>query len=83
MLWFFDRGTEVLEVETRYDNDTSEYVLEVRAPAAALVTERFTSAATFQTRLVQIENGLGGQRWRRSGPPAILPDGWPDRTPKH
>jgi hypothetical protein len=81
MLWFFDRGAEVLEIETRYDNDTSEYVLEVRAPIYAPTTERFTDAVTFQSRLLEIEQGLSGQRWRRSGPPVMLPDGWPDRTP--
>jgi hypothetical protein len=81
MLWFFDRGAEVLEIETRYDNDTSEYVLEMRAPIDAPTTERFTDAVTFQSRLLEIEQGLSGQRWRRSGPPVMLPDGWPDRTP--
>jgi hypothetical protein len=81
MLWFFDRGAEVLEIETRYNNDTSEYVLEVRAPIDAPTTERFTDAVTFQSRLLEIEQGLSGQRWRRSGPPVMLPDGWPDRTP--
>jgi hypothetical protein len=81
MLWFFDRGAEVLEIETRYDNDTSEYVLEVRAPIDAPTTERFTDAVTFQSRLLEIEQGLSGQKWRRSGPPVMLPDGWPDRTP--
>jgi hypothetical protein len=81
MLWFFDRGAEVLEIETRYDNDTCEYVLEVRAPIDAPTSERFTDAATFQSRLLEIEQGLSGQKWRRSGPPVMLPDGWPDRTP--
>jgi hypothetical protein len=81
MLWFFDRGAEVLEIETRYENDTREYVLEVRAPIDPPTTERFTDAVTFQSRLLEIEQGLSGQRWRRSGPPVMLADGWPDRTP--
>ena len=81
MMWFFDRGSEVLEVETRYDNATFEYVLEIRAPEAAPSTERFKDAGSFQARLIEVEQGLTGQRWRRSGPPAILKDGWPDRTP--
>ena len=81
MLWFFDRGNEVLEIETRYDNATSEYVLELRAPTVPPTVERFQTAGDFQRRLIEIEEGLGGQRWRRTGPPLILPDGWPDRTP--
>jgi hypothetical protein len=30
MVWFFERSTQLLELETRYDNETSEYVLEIR-----------------------------------------------------
>lgn len=81
MLWFFDRGNELLEIETRYDNATYEYVLEVRAPTVPSKSERFKDAMSFQKRLLEIEESLGGQRWHRSGPPLILPDGWPDRTP--
>ena len=32
MLWFFEREKESLRVETRYDNDTSEFVTVVRYP---------------------------------------------------
>ena len=81
MLWFFDRGNDVLEIETRYDNASLEYVLEVRAPAAPAIVERFRNGAAFQRRLIEIEDGLAGQKWRRSGPPLILPEGWPDKTP--
>ena len=81
MLWFFDRGAEVLEIETRYDNERSEYVLEVRAPDAPPKSERFRNAAAFQKRLIEIEDGLGGQRWRRSGPRSFCPTADPDRTP--
>ena len=63
MLWFFDRSAEVLEMETRYDNEASEYVLEVRAPGVPPTSERFRNAAAFQKRLVEIEDGLGGKRW--------------------
>ena len=81
MVWFFERGEQVLELETRYDNETSEYVLELRGLAAAAQTERFADAVAFRTRLVALERSLEGQRWRQDGPPIILPDGWPDRTP--
>lgn len=81
MVWFFERGEHVLELETRYDNTASEYVLEVRGLAEAAQTERFADAMAFRARLVVLERSLEGQRWRRDGPPIILPDGWPDRTP--
>jgi hypothetical protein len=81
MVWFFERSAQVLELETRYNNETSEYILEIRWPDVAPQTERFTDAAAFRTRLVALEDSLSGQQWRRNGPPIILPDGWPDRTP--
>lgn len=83
MVWFFERSAQVLELETRYDNVTAEYVFELRGPHVASETERFTDAEAFRTRLIALERILSGQRWRRNGPPVILPDGWPDRTPSH
>ena len=32
MLWFFDRDNEKVEVETRFDNNTLDYVLVIRWP---------------------------------------------------
>ncbi len=81
MVWFFERSARVLELETRYDNETSEYVVELRPPDVAAQTERFTDGAAFRKRLLALERSLSCQRWRRKGPPIILPDGWPNRTP--
>jgi hypothetical protein len=81
MMWFFERGTEKLELKTHYDNTTSEYVLEVVAPGESRPEERFPDAPAFRTRLVEIERELGHQQWRPNGSPIVLADGWPDRTP--
>ena len=81
MVWFFERRAQVLELETRYDNATSEYVLELRVPDGPPQFERFTGAAAFRARLVALEVSLSGQHWQAKGPPLILSDGWPDRTP--
>ena len=81
MVWFFERNVDTRELETRYDNETSEYVLELRGPGLPPQAERFTDAEAFRVRLVALERILGNQRWRRQGPPIILPSGWPDRTP--
>ena len=81
MVWFFERSVDTRELETRYDNETSEYVLELRGPELPPQTERFTDAGAFRKRLVALEGNLSGQRWRRQGPPIVLPSGWPDRTP--
>ena len=81
MVWFFERSAAILELETRFDNDTAEYVLMIRPPSAEPTTERFSNAAAFRVRLQVIEETLIADRWQRGGPPLILPDGWPDRTP--
>ena len=81
MVWFFERSSAILELETRYDNDAAEYILIVRPPNAAPVTERFADAEAFRTRLETIEQHLLADRWQRGKTPHILPDGWPDRTP--
>lgn len=81
MVWFFERSTRILELETRYDNETSEYVLELRAPDRPPAIERFADAEAFRSRLIAAERSLKGKRWRRHGDPIVLPDGWPDRTP--
>ena len=41
MVWFFERGGGVLELVTRYDNETAEYVLELRPAGATPTIERF------------------------------------------
>ena len=81
MLWFFERADQVLELETRYDNETHEYVVERRPPGMTVQIERFSTAAAFRQRLEVIEAGLSEQRWQSKGQPVILPDGWPDKIP--
>ena len=81
MVWFFERSVNQRELETRYDNESSEYVLELRGADLPSQTERFTEAEAFRLRLVALERILGNQRWRQKGPPVFLPVGWPARTP--
>ena len=81
MIWLFENGAALLELETSYDNDTFEYLLELREPRAAPRRERFSDRKTFRDRLVAIETSLAGKHWRRIGPPIVLESGWPDRRP--
>ena len=46
MLWFLERDDESLKLETRYDNDTSEFVVIVRHLDGRERTEQFTDGAT-------------------------------------
>jgi hypothetical protein len=80
MVWFFEREDEQLEVETRFDNATLEFVMIVRKPEEEHTT-RFPDSETFRVRLAELTNQLEADDWLTSGPPAILPDGWPDKPP--
>ncbi len=78
-MWFFERDDQSLHLETRYDNDTGEFVAIVYWPDGTEKTERFTELAAYRTRLIALERQLEDERWARKGGPVILPDGWPDR----
>ena len=81
MLWFYTRGNESLIVETRYDNDTLEYVATISDHGKPGETNRFSTAVEYREWLVSLERDLADQRWTRDGTPHILPDGWPDKPP--
>ena len=44
MVWFFARGNDSVRVETRFDNSSREFVLEVSWGNRLLETERFTGS---------------------------------------
>jgi hypothetical protein len=77
MLWFYKREEETLQAETRVDNTTGAFLLIIRWPDGRSATERFDTLAAFQTRLDRLQRELVQERWVQSGPPEILPDGWP------
>jgi len=81
MLWFYTRDRESLSLETRYDNVTFEYLGILKHPDGRLETRRFPTAQAFRAWLVTLDRKLTARRWAQDGPPHILPDGWPDKTP--
>ena len=78
MLWFFERDDELVRLETRYDNKTSEIVVTVHWPDGRDQTQRFGDEETCRDWLVVVEQSLRHARWMRNGPPIILPYGWPN-----
>ncbi len=48
MVWFYKRGRASLSVETRYDNETNEYVAVVVRPDDRQQTERFRAREAFR-----------------------------------
>jgi hypothetical protein len=81
MVWLFERSDESLNLETRFDNDTAEFVAIIRYPDGHERTERFTEADEFRSWLVEFERNLETQHWMRQGGggPVFLPNGWPDK----
>ena len=75
MVWFFERNRESLRLETRYDNDTAEFLLVTHSPDGREQTERFTDAMTFRQRLEALERQLEADHWTQHGP-VFLHDGW-------
>jgi hypothetical protein len=76
MVWFFARGNEAVRVETRFDNASREYVLEVGWANRPLETERFRDHPSFEARVASFEARLRNESWAQVGGPEILPDGW-------
>ncbi len=72
MIWLFERGSEALRLETRFDSVHAEYVLVVVWPDNRVDTERFHDPAAFDARLRERENQLAAEHWTQVGSPTIL-----------
>ena len=82
MLWFYERDTIVLRLETRYDSKTAEYVALLHHPDGRQELQRFRKLEPFRQWLVALEQTLAADRWTQKRSLDILPDGWPDKTPR-
>ena len=76
MIWFYRGSAGDLRIETRFDSATAEYVLEVAWPGRPVMTERFSDAAAFDSRVLELERQLEQEQWQQVGSPEILPHGW-------
>jgi len=81
MLWFYTRDTESLQLETRYDNETLEYVGILTYPGGGQDTKRFATVEGFRAWLVTLEQELTAEHWTPTGTPHVLPEGWPTKRP--
>ena len=81
MVWFYRNGKGELRIETRFNDTTGEYVLDLAWPGQPIVTERFTDEGTFRARTIALEQQLEADHWKQVGSPEILPHGW--RGPMH
>ena len=75
MIWFWSRAKDRLQLETRFDTDTSEYLLTIRYPDGRQEFERFRDEMSFRNRLASLERQLESDHWVQSGKPAAGPEG--------
>jgi hypothetical protein len=76
MIWLFERGDEVLRLETRVDNASGEYVLVSTWSESETRVERFHDHGKYQARILALEGQLAADHWTQVGSPQILSDGW-------
>jgi hypothetical protein len=81
MVWFYKRDRLSMSLETRFDNDTSEYVAVVFHPDGRRETRRFDQREAFGAWLKTFEERVAHERWTADGPAHLLADGWPDKPP--
>ena len=76
MIWLFERGDEVLRLETRVDNASGEYVLVSTWSESETKIERYRDHGEYQARILALEGQLAADHWAQVGSPQILSDGW-------
>ncbi len=76
MIWTFERGDEIVRLETRVDNDTREYVVVITWADRPPQTERYADVALYNVRILALEAQLAADHWSLVGNPQILPHGW-------
>jgi hypothetical protein len=76
MIWLFERGDEVVRLETRVDNASGEYVLVSTWADSPPRIERYRDYAKYQARVLALEGQLAADHWTQVGGPTILSDGW-------
>lgn len=76
MIWFYERGTETLRIETRFNTDARTYELIWNYPDGRRSVESFATESAFRARSEAVEAALLDEQWHPSGGPQLLKDGW-------
>jgi hypothetical protein len=79
MIWFWSRNNQKMQLETRYDNDKSEFVIAIQHPDGHHESERFSDIDVFQQRMMVLEKQFEAEQWTQSGRPLLIPAGFPNQ----
>lgn len=75
MVYIFERQNEVIQVETRYANESKTFQIICRLADGTTTQESFGGEASFRSRLDEIRTGLERDAWHTAGP-HLLAEGW-------
>ena len=81
MVWFYRSTNGELRIETRFNETTGEYVLDLAWPGQPPQTECFDNEDAFRARTIALEHQLENEHWTQVGTRQVLPHGW--RGPMH
>jgi hypothetical protein len=76
MIWFFERGTDSLKIETRFNNEARMFELIWHHPDGTRAVETFALEDEFRQRSEAVEASLLSEDWQPSPSPQLLRDGW-------
>jgi hypothetical protein len=78
MIWLFERGDRVVQLVTRFDAGSGEYVLDLQWSDGLSETERFRDYVGFKNRIMDLEQQLAAEEWKQAGgsPQIITGDWW-------
>jgi hypothetical protein len=76
MIWSFGRGEEIVRLQTSYDTNSHDFILEITRTDRPPTIERFTTVRKFKTRVLAVERQLADEHWTQIGSPEILPHIW-------
>jgi hypothetical protein len=79
MIWLYERDDKALQVETRVDQNTGEYVGILIWPDGRRETQRSPDAGSFREWLRRVQDELQRSCWALAGPPTLPAGGWPSR----
>lgn len=74
MIWFFEKAATELQLETRLDRATGLYTVLRRTSDGSVFVDEVIGEEPCRRLLQSIESELEQDGWKRSRPPALLPE---------
>lgn len=76
MVYLFERESESMRIETRYNSGSRTYEIIWRKADGTVTQESFKGETSFRSRLDEIYTELERAAWHTIGPPQLQRDGW-------